>query len=65
MYLNRVINAFIWGFGKRLGSTAARKTSFLAIPALLLVGYLILNQLGIVSIDTGGLGVHALLEAFR
>jgi hypothetical protein len=63
--LHQLLRSFVWGYGKRLGSTAARKTSFLAIPALLLVGYLILNQLGIVSIDTGGLGVHALLEAFR
>ena len=60
MYLNRLINAFIWGFGKRLGSTAARKTSFLAIPALLLVGYLILAQLGVVDLD-----VSRIMEAFR
>jgi hypothetical protein len=63
--MNQFLRAFLWGYGKRLGSTAARKTAFLAIPILLLVGYLILNQMGIVSLDTNGLGVHSLLEAFR
>jgi hypothetical protein len=63
--LHQLLRSFVWGYGKRLGSTAARKTAFLAIPILLLVGYLILNQMGIVSLDTNGLGVHSLLEAFR
>jgi hypothetical protein len=58
--LHQLLRSFVWGYGKRLGSTAARKTSFLAIPALLLVGYLILAQLGVVDLD-----VSRIMEAFR
>lgn len=54
--LKSILKSFAWSYGRQMGRNAARRTSWLALPLLILVVIV-----GLLELFGGGLGLTRLL----